>query len=376
MNKITVYLMLLMMGISSSSLFGASTAAYARYSDAVIFVEGGVEFAVYPDGQFDFFFNPRGNGFNVNVVSPNVNISFNSGYNYDPYIQYDDYGAVVQIERVPIYYDYYGRIIRAGNVILDYNHRGLLSRVGGLHLYYNNYGALAHTSGRINALNIRYVARPWHRYYVKPRPSVAIVYHLPYRAHYHPHRLSYNRYKKYYKKHYHAYPSYKKNFYRPGNAVTEYRRGSSRSQDKKVIPTETRTPVRSNQNTSRSVADFRSRSPEPSAVRSTSRSRDNAATPATSVRNRSTTPARAERPVAQSQNVGREKASSSSRINSSASRSRAAATSPGQRSTTRMSNSKATVSQKSADTRSRSSSTRARTSTTRDSGSNVRARGM
>lgn len=376
MNKITIYLVLLMTGIFSPSLFGASTAANARYSDAVIFVEGGVEFAVYPDGQFDFFYNSRGTGFNVNVVSPNVNISFNSGYNYDPYVQYDDYGAVVQIERVPVYYDYYGRIIRAGNIIMDYNHRGLLSRVGGLNLYYNNYGQLAQTSGRINALNIQYVARPWHRYYVKPRPSVAIVYHMPYRAHYHPHRLSYNGYKKYYKKHYHAQPSYKKNFYRPGTAVTEYHRGSSRSQDNKVIPTETRTPVRTNQNTSRSVADFRSRSPQQSAVRSTSRSRDNTATPSNNVQSRSNTPARAGSAISQSADVKRENTVSSSRISSPATRSRGSATSGGVRSASSASSTKATMSQKNTGTRSRSSAASARTSSSRDSGSNVRARGM
>src|SRR5688572_1308658 len=97
------------------------------YGEPFIFVEQNVEFAIYPDGQFDFFYNPR--GFNLNIGVPNVNISFNSGYNYDPYIQYDDYGAVIQVENVPIYYDYYGRIIQAGNIFIAYNSFGRIARI-------------------------------------------------------------------------------------------------------------------------------------------------------------------------------------------------------------------------------------------------------
>ena len=66
------------------------------YGNSIIFTENNIEFAIYPDGQFDFHYQPAIT--NINIQTSNVNISFNSGYNYDPYIQYDDYGAIIQIQ--------------------------------------------------------------------------------------------------------------------------------------------------------------------------------------------------------------------------------------------------------------------------------------
>ena len=75
------------------------------YGNSFIFEENGITFSVYPDGEFDFFINNRV-GVNANVYLGSAQITFNSGYNYDAYVQYDDYGAVLQVESVPIYYDY------------------------------------------------------------------------------------------------------------------------------------------------------------------------------------------------------------------------------------------------------------------------------
>ena len=275
MKNMTLILALFLVGVSGPTVYGSSSAATTSLRDAVIFVEGGVEFAVFPDGQFDFFYNERRTGFSVNAVSSNINISFNAGHSYDPYIQYDDYGAVVQIERVPVYYDYYGRITRAGNVVLNYNHQGLLSRVGGMYLQYNSFGQLAHTSGSINGYNRTYVVRPWHQYYIRPLPAVAIVFHKPYRAYYKPHRINYNQYKRYYKNYGNQHIAVSRDFYRPGTAVTEYRRGS-RSDNNVSVPASP-SNVRSNQNTQRtSASNIRSRSNQSNEVRSTSRSRQQA----------------------------------------------------------------------------------------------------
>ena len=101
----------------------ASSNAY-RYDNSFIFVENGITFSVYPDGEFDFYIE--------NQVSGRRNgITFNSGYDYSPYAQYDDYGAVIQVENVPIYYDYYGRVNQIGDVDINYlNNR--VRRVGGI----------------------------------------------------------------------------------------------------------------------------------------------------------------------------------------------------------------------------------------------------
>ncbi|WP_424493432.1 hypothetical protein [Salinimicrobium sp. GXAS 041] len=236
------------------------------YGDAFIFVEGGVEFAIYPDGQFDFFYNSRRTGYNVNVVTPHVNISYNAGYNYDPYVQYDDFGAVIQVENVPVFYDYYGRIIQAGNVYISYNRFGRVATIGGLHLHYNSRLRVTRFSGYINAYNPRYVYRPWHSYYVRPHVNHTVVYHQPYRAHYHPNRFAYNYYVDYYRKH---SSTHRRSYYRPGENATAYHRGSRTREVRDLRPQnfnsdytvatrmESRNETRSNSGTSRDVRNTR-----------------------------------------------------------------------------------------------------------------------
>ncbi len=182
------------------------------YGNSFIFVEQGVEFAIFPDGQFDFNVNNYGPNFGVNANFGGASTSFNTGYSYDAYVQYDDYGAVIQIENVPIYYDYYGRIIQAGNVRINYNHHGYVTRVGGLHIYYNHYNRYAYSSGYINSYNRYYVYRPWHDYYAIPFVNLCVVFNKPYRRYYEPARYTY-------------YKPYRDN-YRPSVSYSASRRGS------------------------------------------------------------------------------------------------------------------------------------------------------
>lgn len=163
------------------------------YGERYIFIENGIEFSVFPDGQFDFNIPRYHSNLNVNIGSPNVNISFNSGYNYNAYIQYDEFGAIIQIENTPVYYDYYGRVAQAGNVNINYNNHGFINRVGGLYVHYNNYNRFSHTSGFINRYNRDYVFRPWHRGYIVPAINYCVVYNRPYRQYYSPVRYTFNR---------------------------------------------------------------------------------------------------------------------------------------------------------------------------------------
>ena len=149
------------------------------YGNSFIFNEGGIEFSVFPDGQFDFYAPDYGPNTNVSINSPNMSFSFNTGYDYSPYVQYDDYGAIVQIENIPIYYDYYGRIVQAGNVNINYNSYGRVSRVGGLQVYYDHHQRFTHHSGYINVYNRAYAYRPWHRYYTIPVYEYRVVYVKP-----------------------------------------------------------------------------------------------------------------------------------------------------------------------------------------------------
>lgn len=176
------------------------------YGDSFTFVERDVTFAVFQNGEFDFYINQRNQrgGVNASYQGNGVNISFNSGYDYDMYVQYDDYGAIIQVENIPIYYDYYGRVNRIGNTHISYD-SGRLVRVGGLHVYYDRQGYYSHYSGYINYYNRAYVFHPYHNYFARPLFDFRIVSYNPYRSHYHPTRYIYyidHSRNKYYDKHY------------------------------------------------------------------------------------------------------------------------------------------------------------------------------
>jgi hypothetical protein len=191
-----------------------------RYDgNTYIFVENSVEFSVFADGQFDFAYVGPNYGSQVQISTPNVNVSFNSGHNYEMFVQYDDYGAVIQIENVPVYYDEYGRITQAGEVDIRYNNRRIV-RVGGLYVHYNNYGHYVSYTGFINTYNQFYVYQPWHMYYMRPIYTSCIVYDYPYRRYYSPYRYSYNHHINYYNnRHRRAYVNGRRSFHRPGSRV-------------------------------------------------------------------------------------------------------------------------------------------------------------
>jgi hypothetical protein len=166
---------------------------YVRgYGNSFIFNEGGIEFSVFPDGQFDFYAQAFGPNLNVGFGSRNVSFSFNTGYNYNPYVQYDSFGAVIQIENTPIFYDYFGRVNQIGNIFINYNRFGRINRLGGLNIFWNGNVFLRHT-GFINRWNRAYVFRPWHRFYAIPAANFCIVNRNPYRQFYTPYRHTYYR---------------------------------------------------------------------------------------------------------------------------------------------------------------------------------------
>ena len=159
-----------------------------RYNNSFIFVENGITFSVYPDGEFDFYID--------NYVNGRRNkITFNSGFDYSPYAQYDDYGAVIQVENTPIYYDHYGRVDLIGNIDIAYRN-GRVFRMGGMNVFYNNRGFYDYHTGFINVYNRHYVYRPFHRWFARPALGFCLVFNSPYRRYYNPFRYTfYNPYR-------------------------------------------------------------------------------------------------------------------------------------------------------------------------------------
>ncbi|QLG47122.1 hypothetical protein [Costertonia aggregata] len=179
-------------GIMASTLEDkvATRNAY-RFNNSFIFVENGITFSVYPDGEFDFYIDNRVNiGANVNFGR--TNITFNSGFDYSPFAQYDDYGAVIQVENVPIFYDFYGRVNQIGNININYRN-GRVNRLGGMYVFYNNRGIYSRHTGFINVYNRNYIYRPFHRFFARPAVGLCLVYNRPYRRFYQPIRYTFHR---------------------------------------------------------------------------------------------------------------------------------------------------------------------------------------
>jgi hypothetical protein len=125
-----------------------------RNAEPVVFTEGGIEFYVFSDGQFDFnarssvrdkSFKPnkRGNG---NKNHSNV-ASFRRD-NYGVKVEYDRRGNVTRIGNISINFDSNDRVRRIGSVQMSYN-RFALERVGGLEIIYNRRGQVVDIFGSV-----------------------------------------------------------------------------------------------------------------------------------------------------------------------------------------------------------------------------------
>ncbi|MEM8999649.1 MAG: hypothetical protein AAGB24_05245 [Bacteroidota bacterium] len=193
MKKVVLFMTVMVcsaMGTQAATIKNEAAISTYRYGNSFIFNERGITFSVYPDGEFDFYIDNRVN-IGVGARIGNVGITFNSGFDYNPFVQYDDYGAIIQVENVPIYYDYYGRVSQIGGIDIWYRN-GRLRRVGGLHVYWNG-GVFSHCTGFINIYNRGYVYRPFHRWFVRPAIGFCNVWNSPYRRYYHPIRYTYYR---------------------------------------------------------------------------------------------------------------------------------------------------------------------------------------
>lgn len=126
-----------------------------RNADPIVFTERGVEFYIFPDGQFDFNTRPsngdmyyksgRRNGPNMTYGSP----SNGQNRNYGVKVEHDYTGKVRRIGNVFINYDANDRIKRVGSVYMSYN-RYALTQVGGLQIIYNRRGQIVDIFGTVN----------------------------------------------------------------------------------------------------------------------------------------------------------------------------------------------------------------------------------
>ncbi len=193
MKHVVFFFAALMLGVGTSLAEApkntvVSTMGYG-YSNSFIFLENGITFAVYPDGEFDFYMD---NQVQAGVRLGGTALTFNSGFNYNPFVQYDDYGAVIQVQHVPVYYDFYGRVNQIGSIRISYRNNRVF-RLGGMRVFYTPLGYYDYHIGYINPFNRVYLYRPFHRYFIRPALGFCMVYPHPYRRYYQPVRYTYYR---------------------------------------------------------------------------------------------------------------------------------------------------------------------------------------
>ena len=128
-----------------------------RQTEPIVFTERGIEFFIFPDGQFDFNTRPSNGSSGGLYYKNNKKNGFNKTYgaptnrrneNYGVKVEHDYMGRVRRIGNVFINYDANDRIKRVGSVYMTYN-RYALERVGGLEIIYNRRGQIVDIVGAV-----------------------------------------------------------------------------------------------------------------------------------------------------------------------------------------------------------------------------------
>ena len=137
---------------------------YIDYRDAepIIFRERGIEFMLFPNGEFDFNTRP--------AVRPRVNGTSGAprGIYYGPSergirVEHDNFGRVRRVGNVYINYDAFGRVKRIGTIYMSYNSFAV-TKVGNMRIVYDRRGRIVDVYGFINHANGGYNYNPGTHY--------------------------------------------------------------------------------------------------------------------------------------------------------------------------------------------------------------------
>jgi hypothetical protein len=135
---------------------------YIDYRDAepIIFRERGIEFMLFPNGEFDFNTRPSGPRYAVNGTN---GAPRTRGY-YGPSergvrVEHDNFGRVRRVGNVYINYDAFGRVKRIGTIYMTYNSFAV-TRVGNMRIIYDRRGRIVDVFGFINHANSGYFYNP------------------------------------------------------------------------------------------------------------------------------------------------------------------------------------------------------------------------
>ena len=125
------------------------------FDEPISFTERGIEFFVFPNGEFDFNTRPddsQGDYVYKTAGKRGTVTSAPIPMNYGTRIERDSYGRVRRVGNTFINYDERDRVNRIGSVYMKYN-RTVLVQIGGMRIIYNRRGDIVDTVGNIKGYN-------------------------------------------------------------------------------------------------------------------------------------------------------------------------------------------------------------------------------
>jgi hypothetical protein len=135
---------------------------YIDYRDAepIIFKERGIEFMLFPNGEFDFNTRPSGPRYAINSTNgaPGTRGYYRTSER-GIRVEHDNFGRVRRVGNVYINYDAFGRVKRIGSIYMSYNSFAV-TRVGNMRIIYDRRGRIVDVYGFINYTNSRYSYNP------------------------------------------------------------------------------------------------------------------------------------------------------------------------------------------------------------------------
>jgi hypothetical protein len=123
------------------------------FDEPISFTERGIEFFVFPNGDFDFNTRPDDShgGYQYKQAgkrTSDVNRGNNAPVNYGVLVEHDSFGRVRRVGNTFINYDSRDRVSRIGTVYMRYN-RFALTQIGGLQIVYNRRGEIVDMFGQV-----------------------------------------------------------------------------------------------------------------------------------------------------------------------------------------------------------------------------------
>ena len=156
MKKITLLVasILLVGSVANASEIIKKTGEEKRtrfsFDEPISFTERGIEFFVFPNGEFDFNTRPDDSqgGYFYKGAGKRENSQERGHMNYGTRIEHDSFGRVRRIGNTFINYDSRDRVNRIGSVYMRYN-RTALVQIGGMQIVYDRRGDIVDMFGTV-----------------------------------------------------------------------------------------------------------------------------------------------------------------------------------------------------------------------------------